>query len=185
MTIKHKGTKLIETERLVLRKAKLSDARYMFETYFQDKEVTKYVLWYPHKSIEESKEFISSWVNSYDDETKYRWVITRKDGEDKDKAIGTIDVVVFSEKFKMAEIGYCLSSKHWNKGYMSEALRSVIKYIFEIGVHRIQAKHDVRNIASGRVMQKAGMSKEATLHDAIIGKDDKFYDVVMYYILNK
>lgn len=67
----------------------------------------------------------------------------------------------------MAHIGYCIGKQWWHKGITSEALRSVIKYLFEeVEIRRIESRHDPRNPNSGAVMQKCGMKYEGTLRQA-------------------
>ena len=96
----------------------------------------------------------------------------------------SIDVVNLNEKLATAEIGYCLSKKHWGQGIMTEALKAVIDYLFsEVGLNRIVARHNVHNLASGRVMQKSGMTFEGVQRQS--GKDNKgnYCDLAHYSIL--
>ena len=56
------------------------------------------------------------------------------------------------------EIGFKLKRDYWNKGITTEALSAVMNFLFnEVGMHRITAKHDIENPASGIVLQKCGM----------------------------
>ena len=57
------------------------------------------------------------------------------------------------------EVGYCLHPNYWNKGYATEALEIAIKELFRIGYKTVVAAHFIENPASGRVMQKCGMSR--------------------------
>lgn len=82
-----------------------------------------------------------------------------------------------------AEMGYWLGVPYWNRGYCSEAARALVAYGFEqMGLHRIFAHHLTRNPASGRVMQKAGMTYEGTQRQHI-RKDERYEDVAAYGIL--
>jgi ribosomal-protein-alanine N-acetyltransferase len=66
-------------------------------------------------------------------------------------------------------------------GLMSEALAAVMDYLFrEVGFHRVQARHDVDNPASGRVMQKCGMSFEGILKEAKLQREGRFSDLALY-----
>ena len=85
---------------------------------------------------------------------EYRWAILLNGN---DEPIGAIDVVGVSEDNKTATIGYVLSYNYWNKGYATEALKEVIKYLFDNGFNVIEAEHHIDNIASGKVVEKCGM----------------------------
>jgi RimJ/RimL family protein N-acetyltransferase len=82
-----------------------------------------------------------------------------------------------------AELGYWIAVPEWGKGYATEAAAALCGHAFAtLGIHRIQARHLLRNPASGRVMQKLGMRQEGVLRDAM-RKWDRFEDVVLYAVL--
>ena len=67
---------------------------------------------------------------------------------------------------------------------MTEALTAVIRYLFdEVKMHRILAKHDVDNPASGKVMQKCGMKREGIFRQYYLHEDGTYSDSVLYSIL--
>ena len=71
-----------------------------------------------------------------------------------------------------AEVGYCIGSRWWNQGYVSEALGMVMDFLFDqVGFHRIEARHDEENHASGRVMEKNGMKREGLLRGEMCIRD--------------
>ena len=87
------------------------------------------------------------------------------------------------ERHRRGELGYWLGVPYWNQGFTTEAARAVIAFGFEeLRLHRIQATHLPRNVASGRVMLKAGMTYEGTLRGYYV-KNGTFLDVAMYAIL--
>ena len=90
----HKGTVELETERLVLRKFKLEDAKEMFNNWASDEEVTKYLTWEAHKNIKITKSVLSEWVESYSNLDFYQWGIVIKD---TNELIGSIGVVGHKE----------------------------------------------------------------------------------------
>ena len=156
----HKGTILIETDRLMLRKFKKSDANDMFKNWGSDAKVTEFLSWLTHKNIKDSEDIINLWISEYEDNSVYNWVIELKDNNE---AIGNISIVKLENINDSCEIGYCISSKYWNKSITTEAFKAIIKYLFvEVRVNRICAKHDINNAASGKVMQKCGMVYEGT-----------------------
>ena len=157
----HKGTVKLETERLILRQARLSDAEAMFRNWANDPEVTKFLTWPTHSSPEISRMVIGSWLSGYDKNDHYHWMITVK--ADGDEPIGSISAVSMNEAAESVEIGYCIGRNWWHRGIMTEALGTVIRYmISECGFQRITAKHDCNNPHSGGVMRKCGMRYEGT-----------------------
>ena len=156
----HKGTQTLETDRLILRKACKEDAEPMFRNWASDPEVTKYLTWPTHNSIAVSEMVIGSWISEYEKENYYQWMIVPRElGE----PIGSISVVRQNDRIEEAEIGYCIGSRWWHKGIVSEALAAVIEYLFtEVGMTRIAARHDPNNPHSGAVMRKCGMKYEGT-----------------------
>ena len=157
----HKGTKLLENHRLILRQVTHLDAEPMLRNWASDPEVTRFLTWPPHSCIEVTQSVIRSWIKSYEQNDYYQWTIVLKDlGEEP---IGSISVVSHNDLVQKAEIGYCIGRKWWHQGIMTEALNEVIRYLFmEVGMKRIEAKHDTRNPHSGAVMRKCGMRFEGT-----------------------
>lgn len=145
------NNKCIETERLLLRKPRIEDAKPMFDNWANDPEVTKYLTWNPHENIEVTKMIINHWLEEEKDPKNIRFVITLKDGGEP---IGSIDVVRYIDDGP--EIGYCLSRKYWNKGLMTEACKAFSKYLFDKGFKKVLIKAVVENIGSNRVIEKCG-----------------------------
>ncbi|MBZ9689707.1 GNAT family N-acetyltransferase [Clostridium estertheticum] len=175
-----KGTQIINTDRLLLRKYEACDAPDMFKNWANDSEVTKFLSWKPHNNVEDTKEIIEQWVNKYENNI-YNWAIELKEISE---VIGDISIVKLDETSYSCEIGYCMSRKYWSMGIMSESLTAVIDYLFsEVGFNRIAAMHDTNNIASGKVMLKSGMRYEGTLRQAKVHDKKDFYDLALYSIL--
>lgn len=179
--MKNLGTKTMETERLILRRFELSDAENMYKNWASDSEVTKYLTWPTHSSVEISRKVIDMWIKDYDDDKNYQWCIELKStGE----AIGSIGVVNFKESIEAVEIGYCIGREYWNKGITTEALNALIKFFFEeVGVNRIEARHDPVNSGSGKVMLKCGLKYEGTKIKAD-RNNSGICDVAMYGMIN-
>jgi ribosomal-protein-alanine N-acetyltransferase len=176
----HQGTVILNTRRLRLRPYLPGDAEAMFAAWANDPLVTEYLTWEPHGSIEVTEGIVRQWIESYCSDTVYHWGITRA-GE----LIGDIAVVTWNEKHESCEIGYCLTRSFWGQGIMTEALTSVMLYLFEtIDFHRITLRHDSRNPASGRVMAKAGLVYEGCMREAMKRRDDSFADVCIYGAIN-
>ena len=179
--LNHTGTITLETARLILRQTSVSDAEQMFRNWAADPEVTKYLLWQPHVDIEVTKGILTSWDRENKRLDYYHWGIVLKETQE---IIGTIGSLGIDENHHSTEIGYCLSRSCWGKGYMTEALGAVIGYLFNtVGVNRITARHDPKNVGSGRVMQKNGMVFEGIQRQAHYSEQRGFYDLAAYAIL--
>lgn len=177
----HLGTVTIETDRLVLRRFGESDAEAIFHNWACNDEVTKYLTWPTHSSIEITKRVLVEWMKSYDDSRYYQWAIVPKGNGNN--PIGSISVVHMKEDIGMMHIGYCIGEKYWKQGITSEAFEGVIKFLFEqVGVKRIEARHDPNNSNSGKVMLKCGLQYEGTLRSAD-RNNQGICDAVMYGLL--
>jgi ribosomal-protein-alanine N-acetyltransferase len=160
----HKGTVTLETERLILRRFETGDADAMFRNWASDTEVTKFLMWPAHTTVDVSETVISSWIDLYLNDNHYSWAIILKELREP---IGSIAVVKQDPDTHMVHIGYCIGRGWWRKGYTTEALRRLVRFFFEeVGVNRIESRHDPRNPNSGKVMQKAGLRYEGTLRES-------------------
>ena len=124
----HKGTQTIETSRLILRRAVRGDAEPMFRNWASDPEVTKYLTWPFHSSISVSDMVIGGWLQEYEKDSYYQWMIELKE---IGQPIGSISVVRQNDRVEEAEMGYCIGSQWWHRGIMTEALSAVIAYLFD------------------------------------------------------
>lgn len=175
----HKGTMELYTERLKLRKFVLSDATYMYKNYATDARVTRFLNWEPYKCVEDVEAFLKSVIGEYELKNTYHWAM-----EFKGEVIGSISIIHLNERDSNCEIGYCIGYDYWNKGITSEALTAVNSFLFnEVGMHRITAKHDVDNPASGKVMQKCNMIFEGRMRGYYLHSDGTYSDALFYSIL--
>ena len=149
---------VFETPRLILRVPRMDDAGTIFEEYAQDEEVTRYLIWRPHKSIDDTRTFLNHAYERWQKGTEYTWAMTLKG---KDALIGTIALRINIPK---ADFGYALARKYWNQGYMTEAAKAVVDWAFaQSEIFRVWAICDVDNIASARVFEKLDFQKEGIL----------------------
>ncbi|QOR34390.1 GNAT family N-acetyltransferase [Clostridium sp. 'deep sea'] len=182
MNLTHIGTQEIETDRLILRKFTISDTELVFHNWSKDEDVCKYLSWNPHFSINHTKNIISNWLECYQKLNCYNWVISLKKSKE---LIGTILITDIWESTRCVEIAYCIGKKYWNKGYATEALKAVSHFMFiDVNVNRIQAKHDIENIASGCVLNKAEMVHEGILRKNII-INGQLRDCCIYSLLKQ
>jgi ribosomal-protein-alanine N-acetyltransferase len=177
----HKGTVTLETERLILRRFTLDDAEAMFRNWCNDPDVTKWLMWEPHASVDVTHEILDRWVAAYENADNYQWAIVPRD---LNEPIGDIAVVKSDDRYKMVHIGYCIGKPWWRKGYMSEALARLVRFFFEdVGVNRVEAVHAPDNPNSGRVMQKAGLRFERLQRQAGFLPRHGIIDKVSYALL--
>jgi len=159
--MKHCGTKILETERLILRRLTMDDAEAMFRNWASDPEVTKFLTWPTHNNVDVTKYVLGLWLPEYEKDDYYQWAITLK--ERGDEAIGTIHGLV-NDNTESIQIGYCLGRDFWHQGIMSEALKALVDFFFdEVGANRICSYHDPLNPNSGKVMTHCGLKYEGTL----------------------
>jgi [ribosomal protein S5]-alanine N-acetyltransferase len=170
---------LLETDRLLLRPLQISDAARITEL-FGNYDVLRMITGVPYPYYEDhAKEFISKTQINREAETSFAFAITLK----PDPAlIGCIELST-QQVYQRAELGYWVGVPYWGKGYMSEAVARMLRFGFEdLKLNRIYATHFGQNPASGRVMQKAGMTYETTFRQFIV-KFGEYVDLLHYGIL--
>ncbi len=170
----------IETERLILRPFQLSDGKEV-QRLSGAKEIVSTTLNIPYPYEDgKAEEWISKHQEKFDTGKEVQFAITMKsDG----KLISAISLMGISERHSHAEIGFWIGRPYWDKGFCTEAGRSVVRYGFEtLGLNRIHANHFPRNPRSGRVLQKLGMKHEGCRRQHV-KKWDAFEDVELYGIL--
>ena len=166
---------VIETKRLLLRPLKMSDVEDIFECN-SDPEVTKYMSWETHNSIEESKAFLSRTIS----EGSACWGIVHKASN---KVVGVCFLHSLDLQHRRTEVAFYLSRKYWGQGYATETAREVILFCFKNWeLNRIGATCRIENIASARVLEKVGMTFEGILRKYTYF-DNGFHDLKVYSIL--
>jgi ribosomal-protein-alanine N-acetyltransferase len=176
----HKGTVKLETERLILRRYVMEDAEAMFRNWVNDPDVTRFLTWKPHGSIDVTRKILLSDISKYENMSHYQWAVVPKS---LNEPIGGINVVRIDESCHSFEIAFRIGKAWWNQGFASEALTAVIKFLFEqVGANRIAAAHDTRNPNSGAVMRKCAMSYEGTLRQSGCNNQG-LYDAAHFAIL--
>src|SRR2546421_4791374 len=157
----------IESPRLILRPLTMADDLAIY-AYGSDPEVSKYVLFDTHTSIEDSRTFLRTVMEEYEQHKPSALGIELKDGG---TLIGTIGYLNWSGDHKRVEIGYALSRLYWNKGFVTEATQALINHFFQHSdLIRIEARCRSENTGSSRVMEKAGMKFEGILRKQIFSK---------------
>jgi ribosomal-protein-alanine N-acetyltransferase len=169
----------LETGRLLLRRLEADDLEDVF-AYASDPEVAKYTSWPAHETLEDSREFLNYVLNLYSNGDVAPWGVVCEG-----KVVGTCGFLDWNCHTSQAEIGYALSSRYWGRGLMTEAVRGVIRFGFRtMNLNRIQGRCEVENIASVRVMEKAGMKLEGVLREHEYS-EGRYLDIAIYSILRR
>jgi [ribosomal protein S5]-alanine N-acetyltransferase len=168
-----------ETERLILRRLEKDDAL-RIQQFAGAYEVAYNTLMMPHPYEDGLAEgFIESVNEDWDKGQSYTFCIA---GKSDNLLMGVIGINPV-ESNRNAEIGYWIGVPFWNKGYVTEAARRVLQFGFEdLNLNRIHAAYFKRNPASGRIMEKLGMTYEGTMRQHYL-RFGEFVDVGYYSIL--
>lgn len=144
----------LETDRLILRPFVPEDAEEMFYGWANDPEVTKYLTWPPHESVETTKKIVSQWVEQYKKPERLNFAMVLKENG---KLIGGIDVVGYLGGIHGTPVlGCAIGRKYWSCGYVTEALKCLLTLLFAKGYDEVRIDAQVENIGSNRVIQKCG-----------------------------
>ena len=170
----------LTSDRLCIRKMRIDDAEAVF-AFKSDPEVTRRYGQEPHRTKEETGEWLQRRVSDHEVRDAMFWVITLRD---IDTAIGECCYWNFDPGFHCAEIGYELGSKYWHRGFMSEALSEVLSYGFgEMGLHRIEANPLAINAGSRKLLIGLGFKEEGILRERHLF-EDRFEDQIYYGLLS-
>ena len=178
--MRHLGTQILKTDRLILRPLTTEDAIPMFENWASDPAVTRFLRWEPHKDWLETAQLLAGWECLYQNPDYYQWGVRLRDSN---VPFGSISVMESEEQSPSAwltagtgrdnriwEVGYCYGRAFWGKGYATEALCAVRDFWFsQVGGPWLACSHAQQNPASGRVMEKAGWQYD---HDSVHHKFD-------------
>lgn len=156
----------LESKRIRLRQLEESD-KHRFYEIFQDEEVMKDYGIAPHKTIEESQELMEKLRQNYETGKSIRWAIVLKE---TNQYIGSCGFHRFNTECTKAEIGYELHPDEWGKGYMSEAVRTILKFGFDmLSLARIEGIVHDDNESSKVLLRHLGFTYEGCLRK-------RFYD---------
>ena len=153
-----KGSERFETSRLVLRKPTLADAEPVFIRYASDSEVTRYLGWPRHQSVDDTKAFLT-----FSDAEWSRWPAGPYliESRSEHRLLGGTGLGF--EVPLMAVTGYVLARDAWVNGYATEALTAIVDIAKKLGVVRLYALCHPDHPASARVLEKCGFRLEQRL----------------------
>ncbi|MCO6042463.1 GNAT family N-acetyltransferase [Aeoliella sp. ICT_H6.2] len=142
----------IETQRLILRRPTMADARSIFENYASNPRVTRYLCWPTHRSLADAERFLQMLEESMRRGEQFTWLIEHRAQR---KVGGSIGVVLQGNR---AALGYCLAEELWGQGNTTEAAQAVVPLVWSLpGVERLEAVCHVEHLRSARVLEKIGL----------------------------
>jgi RimJ/RimL family protein N-acetyltransferase len=169
----------LKTARLILRPFDLGDAAAV-QRLAGDRAIADTTLLIPHPYQDGmAEEWISAHGPKFEaGEMAVFAVVLRETGE----LVGAVGLGI-NRRFDRAEMGYWVGKPYWRRGYCTEAAKAGMGFGFaNYNLHRVFATHFVRNPASGRVMQKLGMTYEGTLRQHA-KRWERFEDLKVYGVL--
>ncbi|HEY0042753.1 MAG TPA: GNAT family N-acetyltransferase [Flavisolibacter sp.] len=170
----------LTTSRLLLRELTLTDAPAV-QRLRSNPEVMKYINRPLTLTVEAAETWVGLIITALQNNDGITWCICLK--EAPAEHIGTIGFWRIEKENCRAEIGYMLDPLLHGKGIISEALETVVRYGFsEMKLHSMEGQIDPRNIASGKVLEKAGFVREAYFRESYRLRDE-FADTAVYSML--
>lgn len=145
-----------ETDRLLARLPRASDAALLFSAYTSDPTVSRFMMWTPHQSVTETERFIGDCIAGVKTGMRFPYVLSAKDKPND--PIGMLEARALQHT---VDLGYVLAPRYWGQGLMPEAVRGLTEWaLSQERFYRVQAFCDVENKASQRTLEKAGFVQE-------------------------
>ena len=171
----------LETERLFLREILLKDSTDLYEIR-SNEEVMRFMDTYKMTSIGDAEKLIHSVKESFINKSGINWAMVEKTSN---RFVGYCGFWRIIPEHCRTEIGYALSPQYWGKGYMLEALNTIIHYGFtQIKFHSIEANVNPDNKNSIHLLERIGFKKEAYFRENFLF-NNKFLDSMIYSLLEK
>jgi [ribosomal protein S5]-alanine N-acetyltransferase len=168
----------LATPRLLLRDFRIDDVD-AIHAYASDPEVTRYMFYGPRTDAE-TREYLAWLLKTQEQQPRMTWelAVVRRG---QDRPIGACDLTLESER--VADLGYILGREAWGQGLGTEVATVLVRAGFEqLGLERIFAICDVDNVASARVLEKAGLVRTRTLERHREAKG-RWWDMHLYEIV--
>lgn len=148
----------LKTRRLHLRRPRLEDAAAIFDRYASDPEVTRYLGWPRHRSVQQTEEFLEFSDREWATNPGGPYLVFSPVGQ----LLGGTGLE-FETEYRVAT-GFVFARDAWGKGYATEATKAMISLAFTLPkIRRLQALCHIEHLASARVLEKAGLQREGRL----------------------
>ena len=169
------GTAELHTEHLVLRRYRPDDAEQLYEYLGRDPEMHKYSGWNPYATPEMAQMTVQRFIESYEDEHSYSWVM---DANGDDVVAGTIGAYDYEDG--QIEVGFSVVRGWQRRGFATEALRKVLVYLTENeGISCVTAWCAAENTGSRKAMENAGMQHVSTEKNGL-AVEGRAYDKMIF-----
>ncbi|MBG9985795.1 GNAT family N-acetyltransferase [Facklamia sp. DSM 111018] len=145
-----------------------------------DEDVTRFLTFPIHKTKEDTKKILDIWLSKYNEKGTNRFAIENKKASE---VIGMIVVVKITPE-RHPEIGYVSSKKFWGMGYMTEACKAMVNYLFGLGYKKILIRIMTENTGANKVIEKGGFSF-IKMKKVYCEKLDRNVPLNFYEIVNK
>lgn len=149
------------TARLGLRQLRLDDLQDLY-AYASDPEIDRFTPWTRYQSVADAQVDLNDYVLEYDRDGFGVWGIEHSVDR---RLIGIINFSLPHRLHLRSELGYTIARPYWGQGLATEAVKAVVSFGFEqMQLNRIEALVQPGNLASVRVLEKAGLQYEGLLH---------------------
>lgn len=163
--------------RNILFKPLNADDAEAIHSYASDQNVKRFIGWPLMKTLEETRSYIEEMLKREAAGTHLYASIALKSTQE---IIGTAMIFNFDREANHAEIGYVFSSKHWGKGYGTEAVALMNNFAFDsLSLRKLHARVVDANIGSARVLEKNGFELEGRLKD-YYNIEGSYYDLMLF-----
>lgn len=153
----------LETARLRLRAYEERDSAALAELLTNEQIRRTYMI--PELKTPERLQAMCRKLMEYSrSDEHFEYGICRKD---TDELIGFLNDCELDTAQGICELGYVIHPRHWGKGYATEALQAAINELLRMGYRMIRACWFAENPASGRVMEKCGMTRLPGLREEV------------------
>ena len=169
----------LESERLLFKAYTKKDAQTLLNLR-SNKAISKYMDTTIPKRIEDTEQRIEGYIKAFKEEKGITWAIIEKENN---TIMGDFAIHHIDKQNSRGEIGYILHPNFWGKGYMTEALTTLINFGFkDLNLHSFSANVNLENVNSKTLLLKFGFKLEALFRENFY-YNGQFLDSEIYCLL--
>ncbi len=145
-------TPFLHTERILLRPLSTKDSQEVFDNWTSDDDVSRYVRWNTHKSVEETDDWLMFEEEAVDSENYNFGFVLLENG-----LLFGSGGLHYNKEQGCYELGYNIMKSQWSKGLTTEAAKRLLEFAKdELKLKKVYACHAIENLASEKIIQKLG-----------------------------